>query len=280
MSVIRKLVTHWQFKVDKGEVKAFVHSVDNAKKGVDSVKVSVRQLGKQVAGVGKMFAAFGGAVTTALLVPALKLEDSLKTTMTMVSADGAEFKKIEKGLLGLGTRFSNQMNIAATDINEGFYAVLSTGAKALSKEFMSLSDTGLKLAKVSGLTPKNAIERLADSVNGLNLPMTKAKDVADKFFMTTKVAATDLQQLTMAMREAGPIIGTYGIQLEEALGILGMFAQGGVKGAEAGTAFRMVLARLSAPGGEAQTRDQPAPRGLRLRIRGGSRSIGFGQHSP
>jgi len=143
------------------------------------------------------------------------------------------------------------MNIAAADINEGFYAVLSTGAKALSGDFMELSETGLKLAKVSGLMPTDAIEKLADSVNALGLPMTAAGSVADKFFKTTMLAAMNLPQLTDAMREAGPISGTFGIKLEETLGILGLFAAGGIKGAQAGTAFKMVLTKLAAPTGAA-----------------------------
>jgi len=82
--------------------------------------------------------------------------------------------------------------------------------------------------------------------------MTKARDVADKFFKTTQLAATNLPQLTMAMRDAGPTAAGLNVSLDETLSILGAFAAGGIKGAEAGTAFKMVLSRLSAPTSDAK----------------------------
>jgi len=251
MSVIRRLTTHWGFRVDKGEVKSFVASIDRAKKNVQGVSTAFGALGQKVKSVGKLFAAFGGAVTAGLILPALKLEDSLKNTMTMVSATGQKFIELEDGMRTLGVKMSDEMNISAAQINEGFYQVLSTGAEALSDDFLALSDAGLKLAKVSGLTPADAIEKLADSTKGLNLRMTEAAAVADKFFKTTMLAATNLPQLTMAMREAGPVAGSYNMKMEETLAILGMFAAGGIKGAEAGTAFKMVVAKLTRPTGEA-----------------------------
>jgi len=251
VSVIRKLTTHWGFKVDSGKVKAFATSVDSAKENVTGVNEAVGKLGQKVRTVGKYFAAFGAAMIAGLVLPALKFEDSLKNTMTMVTATGKEFDDIEKGLGDLGIKFSEQMNMSAESINEGFYQVLSTGAEALTADFMELSEIGLKLAKVGSLMPSDAIEKLSDTTKGLNIPMTQAGLVADKLFRTTQLAATNLPQLTAAMREAGPVTGAYNMKMEETLGILGLFAAGGIKGSEAGTAFKMVVAKLTRPTGEA-----------------------------
>jgi len=251
MAVVRRLTTFWQFKVEQGKVDKFVNSVSRAKKNVDKVSLAVGKLGKQVRGVGKMFAVLGGGITAGLILPGLKLQDSLKDTMTMVNATGSRFIQLEEGMRSFGIKLSNELGMAASLVNEGFYQVLSTGAEALSADFVELSDVGMKLAKVAKLMPAEAVERLADSVNSLNRPMTDARAITDRFFRTTQLASLDLSLLTQAMKEAGPVTGSFGLKLEETLAVLGMFAQGGIKGARAGTSFRMIISKLSAPTGEA-----------------------------
>jgi len=249
---VRKLITFWGFKVDRAKVEAFAKSIDRTKKNVDRVSKSLDNVGKRVKKAGKYLAGFGAAIMAGVVIPALKVEDSLKNTMTMVTATGDEFKRLEVGMRKFGFAMSNELGISAAKVNEGFYQVLSTGAKAMSKEFKSLAMTAMKMGKIVGLEPTEAVERLADSVNAFSLPMTKAREVADKFFKITQLAALNIPQLTMAMRDAGPAAAGLNVSLEETIAILGAFAQGGIKGAQAGTAFKMVISRLAAPTGDAK----------------------------
>jgi len=251
MSIVRRLTTLWKFKVERGKVDAFVKSVDTAKSHVNNTSKAVGKLGKQVRSLGAIALKVGGALTAGLVIPALKIEDSLKNTMTMTSATGKEFQKLESGMLKLSKKLSVKMGMSATQINEGFYAVLSTGAKALSDDFLNLSDVGLKFAKVGNLAPVEAIEKLADTVNAFGLSMKAVGPVADRLFKTTSLASTNIPQLTEALKEAAPAAGAFGISMETTLAVLGLFAQSGIKSAQAGTTFRMVLGKLSAPTGEA-----------------------------
>jgi TP901 family phage tail tape measure protein len=136
-------------------------------------------------------------------------------------------------------------------VAEGFYQVLSTGAQALTPEFEALSETALKMAKTVGLAPADAVEVLSDTVNEFQLNLTDASRVADVFFTASKLSTLTVPQLVQSMREAGSAAGGLSIPLEDVATVLAGFASKGVKGAKAGTAFRILLVRLARPPEEA-----------------------------
>jgi len=129
--------------------------------------------------------------------------------------------------------------------------VLSSGAEALSPQFDALAETALKMSKTVGLEPAAAVEILSDTLHAFEMDVANAERAADVFFATSKLTATTVPQLTDAMREAGPAAASVGLSLEETSAILAGFAAKGVKGAKAGTAFRMILTRLAKPPADA-----------------------------
>jgi len=254
MATVRELLTKWGFKVDTTPLEKFNRGIDKAKYKVDKIGKALTPITRDIKKYGVALLAFGTALTAAVVVPGLKLEDSLKNTLTLINATDDELAMLEDGMRKRAISLSNTLGIAATEVNEGFYQVLSAGAKPLSEDFNNLSEVALKLAKTIGVSSSESIEKLADTLGAYKLELKDAVFVADRFFKASQLAQTTVPQLMEAMRDAGVTAKDMGVSLEDTLSILSSFASGGIKGARAGTAFRMMMVKLGKPTDEAQTK--------------------------
>jgi len=226
-----------------GGIERLGDEVDETQRKMARLESGFRQL--RDAGIG--LTAMGAAATGALysvIKPAATLEEAIKNTLTLT---GEAYAKMEQEMTKRALELSTVLGISADQVADSFYQVLSSGAEALSPQFDALAVTALKMSKTVGLEPTAAVEVLSDTLHAFEMDVANAERAADVFFTTSKLTATTVPQLTDAMREAGPAAAAIGLSLEETSAILAGFAAKGVKGAAAGTAFRMILTRLANP---------------------------------
>jgi len=227
-------------------VDALSDSVDEANKRTAKLQSSFATLGKVGAGVTAAGIA-GAAALYGIVRAASTFQDTLRDTMTMTGLTGEVFSEMENQLAKTSLQMSTRFGMAASEINKSFYQVLSAGAKAGTKQFTALSESALMLAKVVGLEPAVAVESLSDALHSFEMDVADAEKMADVFFKTSMLGATTVPQMADAMKEASKVAVEMKIPLEDLAAILTGFAGKGVKGARAGTAFRMVMTRLAAP---------------------------------
>lgn len=109
-----------------------------------------------------------------------------------------------------------------------------------------------RLARVVGMEPAEAVESLSDALHSFEMDVKDAERMADVFFKTSMLGATTVPQMALAMREASKVAVELKIPLEDLSAVLTGFAGKGIKGAQAGIAFRMVMTKLAAPAKDAQ----------------------------
>jgi len=223
---------------------------DETEKKTARLQASFAKLGKVGAGI-TAFGIGGAAAIYGLARSASTFEDSLRDTMTMTGLTGDAFAGMERQLGGLAISMSTRFAMSGADINKAFYQVLSSGAQAGTKQFTALTDSALKLARVVGMEPAIAVESLSDALHSFEMDVADAERMADVFFKTSMLGATTVPQMTDAMKEAAKVATEMRLPLEDVAAVLTGFASKGVKGARAGTAFRMVMTKLAAPSGEA-----------------------------
>jgi len=223
---------------------------DEVEKKTARLQDSFAKLGKVGAGI-TAFGIAGGAALYGLARSASTFEDSLRDTMTMTGLTGDAFETMEGQLGDLAVSMSTRFAMSAADINRAFYQVLSSGAQAGTRQFEALTDSALKLARVVGMEPAVAVESLSDALHSFEMDTAEAEKMADVFFKTSMLGATTVPQMTEAMKEAAKVATEMRLPLEDVAAVLTGFASKGVKGARAGTAFRMVMTKLAAPSGEA-----------------------------
>lgn len=237
-------------KAALGGIERLGEQADETQKKVAKLEAGFRQLRDAGLALTGMGAAAAGALF-AVIKPAATLEAAIKNTLTLTGQTGEAFARMEQEMTKRALELSTVLGISAADVADSFYQVLSSGAEALSPQFDALAETALKMAKTVGLEPAAAVEILSDTLHAFELDVAKAERAADVFFATSRLTATTVPQLTEAMREAGPAAAAVGLSLEETSAVLAGFASKGVKGAKAGTAFRMTLARLAKPPADA-----------------------------
>ncbi|TET34844.1 MAG: phage tail tape measure protein [Planctomycetota bacterium] len=233
-----------------GGIERLGDEADKTHKRVAKLESGFRQLRDAGLGLTVMGAAAAGALYS-VVKPAAALQEQVKNALTLTGETGDAFARMERDMTKRALELSTVLGISAADVAESFYQVLSSGAEALSPQFDALTVTALKMAKTVGLAPADAVEILSDTLHAFEMDVSKAERAADVFFATSKLTATTVPQLTEAMREAGPAAASVGYSLEATSAVLAGFAAKGVKGAKAGTAFRMILTRLAKPPGDA-----------------------------
>lgn len=251
------VLLRWKDKAS-ANIKKAERAVDNLGESVDEVTEKTARLQHGFAKLGKAGAAltaFGvaGALTFFGVTKAAgTFEDTLRDTMTMTGLTGKAFNKMERELGVLALQMSTRFGMSASDINKSFYQVLSSGAQAGTKQFEALSESALRLAKVVGMEPAVAVESLSDALHSFEMDVKNAEKMADVFFKTSMLGATTVPQMAEAMKEASKVAVEMKIPLEDAAAVLTGFAGKGIKGAEAGTAFRMIMTKLAAPAKDAR----------------------------
>ncbi len=229
-AVIRELVTKLDFKSQ---------GMRKADKGILNIKSGLLK----VAGI----ATAASAAIAAIIVPTARLEDTLRDALILTGETGEAFDKLNKEMTDSAQSLADELGVSATEVAEGFYQVLSTGAEAMSPQFDAVARTAIKFAKTIGISISESVERLNDTLNAFGLEGTEAERVANVFFTASKQVATTVPQLASAMRDAAPAAATMNISLEDTTSILNALAQSGIKGAQAGTAFRQIILKLSKP---------------------------------
>ena len=240
-----------EIKKAEAAINSLGQSADEATEKAARLELGFANLGK--AGMGlTAFGAAGAATLYGITKAASTFEDALIDTMTMTGLTGDAFKKMERELGNLAISMSTKFGMSGADINKSFYQVLSSGAQAGTEQFRALSESALMLAKTVNMEPAIVVESLSDALHSFEMDVKNAGKMADVFFKTSMLGATTVPQMAEAMKEASKVAVEMKIPLEDVAAVLTGFAGKGIKGAEAGTAFRMVMTKLAAPAKDAR----------------------------
>ena len=236
-------------------IKGIKDSVKANKDFEGSTKASTSALGGMTKGIDTGIGAFGGAVV-ALGGLSWGVKDVMGTFMDFQK----EMSNVEATL---GPDAFKDTTITMKDLNEKakqmgaiLPASASDAAIAMSNlasagfsvdEVMSSIEGTLYLATAAQVDMATAAEISASTLRGFGLAAEDAGHVADvlaKLAADTNAAIVDTGE---AMKYAAPVAKTMGISMEEASSAIGLMANSGIKGSQAGTTLRGALIRLAKP---------------------------------
>ena len=188
-----------------------------------------------------------GAATTlsGLAATAIKIGSDFEAQMSRVKAiSGAtadEFEILNELAIQLGadTAFS------AKEAAEGMENLASAGFNV--NEIIDAMPGMLDLAASSGEDLATSSDIAASTLRGFGLAASEAGHVADvlaKNAADTNAAVYDTGE---AMKYVAPVAASLGFSLEEVTAAIGLMANAGIQGSQAGTALRASLTRLTKP---------------------------------
>lgn len=214
------------------EAKAAAGGIDDSAK---SVGASAATAGLALTGLGAIaLGAFAAAVKASA-----DFEKSLSEFKAVTGATTEQLDQIrEKALqLGADTAFSAK---------EAADAMVELGKQGLSTAQIldGAADATVALAAAGGIELPEAASIAAAALNQFKLSATDLPHVADLLAGAANASATGVSELGQAMSFVGPVAQALGLSIEDSVGALALFANGGIDASRGGTALRAILSRL------------------------------------
>ena len=194
--------------------------------------------------VTKAFAA-GTAAISAGGLAVIKMGSDFEAQMSRVKAiSGAtqeDFQKLRDQALQLGADTS----FSASQAAEGMENLAAAGFSVT--ETMEAMPGLLDLAAASGEDLSASSDIAAAAIRGFGLEASEAAHVADVLAANANMTNSSVAQTGEALKYIAPVARAAGISLEETSAAIGLMANAGIQGSQAGTTLRGALSRLSKP---------------------------------
>lgn len=119
-------------------------------------------------------------------------------------------------------------------------------------EAMTAARGTLELATAGQIDAAKAAEIQSNAMNAFGLDATNAAHVADVLANAAIASSADIPDLGMALAQVGGIAHGFGENLDDTIAALGMFANAGIKGSDAGTLLKTTMQSITDQGAPAQ----------------------------
>jgi TP901 family phage tail tape measure protein len=183
------------------------------------------------------------AALTAAAVKAGKIfgsfEQELANVRSVAGGSDADFAKLEKAAQEAGetTRFT------ATQAAEALYSLASAGFSAT--ESADALNGVLQLAGATGSDLAFTSQALTAIISQFGYEASQAGEISNVFAAAIGNSQANMEKLTNAFRQVGPVAAGLDISLEETTGALQALFDAGFQGEQAGTALRNALGALA-----------------------------------
>lgn len=224
------------------ETSAFYKNMGNpsqAVQGLNNLKGKAADLVKQMAmmATGGSILAFGKNVVETTR----SFEDGMARVQAVTNATQAEFQMMEQEALKWGSTTRYTATEAANSLEN-----LTRNGLSAQQATEALGPT-LQLAQANTIGLAEAADITTNVMNGFGLEVKDMGRVNDVLSSTAAHSATNISMLAEAEKNAAPFGHSLGQSIEQVNAALGVLADVGIKGSDAGTAIRMVLMGLASP---------------------------------
>lgn len=176
---------------------------------------------------------------------AIKVGTDFEAQMSRVKAisgaTGEEFENLRNQAIELGasTAFS------ASEAAQGMENLAAAGFT--TAEIMDAMPGMLSLAAASGEDLASSADIAASTLRGFGLEASEAAHVADVLAENANRTNSSVAETGEAMKYVAPLARAAGLSMEETAAAIGIMANAGIQGSQAGTTLRGALSRLSRP---------------------------------
>ncbi|WP_307992317.1 phage tail tape measure protein [uncultured Clostridium sp.] len=218
---------------------------------------SMEKAGQKLKSVGDKMTSVGKSLSTAVTLPlvgigtaavnaGMNFEEGMSRVKAISGATGDDFEKLNKQALKLGadTAFS------AKEAAEGMENLASAGFSV--DEIMTAMPGMLDLAASSGAGIATSSDIAASALRGFGLEASQAGHVSDVLARAAADTNAGITDMGDALKYVAPNAKAAGLNIEEISAAIGIMANVGIKGSQAGTTLRSALISLADPSSEAE----------------------------
>lgn len=238
-----------EFDVLASKVKKADDAVNDFTKNVGNYP----QIGKLASNLKDLIGAFG--LVGGLGAFASVMQDSFKTIKqfnqsladlsAITGATGVDLDFLKDKAIELGKSTKG----GASAVLEAYKLIGSAKPELLSnvEALNQVTEATILLSKAAGLELPDAATALTDAMNQFGADASQASKFVDTLAAGAKYGAAEIPQVTDALLKFGAVARTSNVNIQESTALVELLAENGLKGAEAGTALRNVMLKLSAP---------------------------------
>ena len=176
---------------------------------------------------------------------AIQVGMDFESSMSKVGAvSGASAEEMQQ-LSDKAKEMGESTIFSASQSAEAFNYMAMAGWK--TSEMLDGIEGVMNLAAASGADLATTSDIVTDALTAMGYGAKDAGRLADVMAAASSNANTNVEMMGSTFQYAAPIIGTLGMNMEDAAVAIGLMANAGIKGDKAGTALRSTLNRLSAP---------------------------------
>jgi len=237
-----------QIEFDKYDAK-----VKKADKAVGDFSKNVGNYKSAFSGLKDIFSAFGIVGGVAAFASIAKnainiikeFDQSIADLKAITGAAGKDLQYLKNQAIELGKGTKG----GASAVVEAYKLIASAKPELLEnvQSLNQVTEAVLTLSKASGLEMPEAATALTDAMNQFGVDASQATKFVDTLAAGAKYGAAEIPQVTEALLKFGAVARTSNISIQESTALVELLAENGLKGADAGTALRNVLLKLSAP---------------------------------
>jgi len=209
---------------------------------LDAMGQRLQNFGSQMQGLGVQISALT-APFVAFGVQGVSVAATFDQAMATISARtglvGGDLEQIRTLALQMGadTAFSAQQAADA------FLELLSSGQSA--EEAIATLPAVLDAAAASGEDLGATADDVTNILSSWRQPATQARNVVNALSRAAGASSASMTDLGDAFANVGGVANQFGLSIDETAAIFAIFAENGVKGAEAGTQLRSMLLNMS-----------------------------------
>lgn len=248
--IIRKRAAADAVKIE--ERKAAQLAIIQARADADSEKIHQRAIARQKSFTDQL-QNVGTALTAAVTVPlaligkeilqiGIEYEKSLNTFQAVTRATAGEMAAASAIAKQLGADITLPATSAA-DAARVFTELAKGGLSA--QQAMDAARGTLLLAAAAQIEEAQAAEIAANALNAFKLPASEATRIADLLAAASNASSSEIGDFAQAMQQSSASAAALKIPIQDTVTALGLLANAGIKGSDAGTTLKTALLRLN-----------------------------------
>lgn len=231
------ITTESKLKTFKGQLK----SIGNVK--LTALGAKFKEMGAKLTAVGRGMSTYITAPLAGVGVASLKAGADFDTAMSQVAATSGKTVGDIKELRDFAKEMGSTTSFSATQAAQGLNYMALAGYDAETS--MKMLPTVLDLAAAGAMDLADASDMVTDAQTALGLSLDDTTILVDQMAKTSSKSNTSVSQMGEAILKIGGNAKNLSGGTRELSQVLGLLADNGIKGSEAGTHLRNIMLALN-----------------------------------
>lgn len=233
--------------------------IASAQNAIDGLGNEMEETAKSTGVLSEGFTVVKGVITNLITDAIRNLVSSLKEAAKYMMESGMSFEATMSKVQAVSGASADEMaklsekaqemgsktKFSASEAGEAMNYMAQAGWK--TEQMLDGIEGIMNLAAASGADLAQASDIVTDALTAMGYGAADAAKLADVMATASSNANTNVEMLGETFKYAAPVIGTLGYSMEDAAVAIGLMANAGIKGSQAGTALRSTMTNLAAP---------------------------------